>query len=102
MAAETRQRLDKWLWFARIVKTRALAQALVEAGHVRINRLKTQKPGHDVKPGDVLTISLHGGVHVLRVEALAARRGGAPQAQALYASLAGPGEKDDAPQAGTC
>jgi len=105
---DTRQRLDKWLWFARIVRTRALAQDLVEAGHVRINRVRTEKPGHDVKPGDILTITLHGDVKVLKVEGLAPRRGGAPAAQRLYTDLAMPGgdaasaEKGDAPGGGLC
>ncbi|MFT3988041.1 RNA-binding S4 domain-containing protein [Aestuariivirga sp.] len=108
MGEDTRQRLDKWLWFARIVRTRAMAQELVEAGHVRINRQRTQKPGHDVKVGDVLTITLHGGVKVLKVDGLAPRRGGAPSAQLLYTDLAMPGgdaasaEKGDAPGSGLC
>lgn len=72
---EGRQRLDKWLWCARVVRTREAAAALVEAGHVRINGQKTLKPGHGVKPGDVLTIVLDRRVRVLRVTGLAERRG---------------------------
>lgn len=79
-----RQRLDKWLWFARVVKTREDAASLVESGHVRINGQKTQKPGHAVKPGDALTIVLHTRVRVLHVEALAQRRGPADAARQLY------------------
>ncbi|WP_374333271.1 RNA-binding S4 domain-containing protein [Aestuariivirga sp.] len=79
-----RQRLDKWLWFARVVKTREAAATLVEAGHVRLNGQKTLKPGHAVKPGDVLTIVLNARVRVLHVEALAERRGPAAIASLLY------------------
>lgn len=108
MPAETRQRLDKWLWFARIVKTRPLAQGLVTAGHVRINRNRVVKPGHDVAAGDVLTFSLNGRVRVLRILACGRRRGPAPEAQSLYEDLTPPGndgqpsQKVDATDAGTC
>lgn len=71
----SRQRLDKWLWFARIVRTREAAAALVAAGQVRINGHKTLKPGHGVKPGDVLTVVLDREVRVLRIAGLAQRRG---------------------------
>ena len=54
--APGRQRLDKWLWFARVVKTREAAAALVESGKVRLNGQKTLKPGHGVRAGDILTI----------------------------------------------
>lgn len=81
---ERRQRLDKWLWFARVVKTREAAALLVETGHVRLNGQKTQKPGHSVKPGDVLTIVLNTRVRVLHVEGLAERRGPAEVARLLY------------------
>jgi ribosome-associated heat shock protein Hsp15 len=84
VAADTRQRIDKWLWFARVVKTREAAAALVEDGHVRINGIKVLKPGHDVKPGDVLTIVLHTRVRVLHIEGLAPRRGPAEAARHLY------------------
>ena len=79
-----RQRLDKWLWCARVVKTREDAARLVEAGHVRLNGQKTLKPGHGVKTGDVLTIVLNSRVRVLHVEDLAERRGPADAARLLY------------------
>lgn len=79
-----RQRLDKWLWFARVVKTREDAASLVESGHVRVNGQKTLKPGHAVKAGDVLTVVLHARVRVLRISALAERRGPAEAARLLY------------------
>jgi len=76
-----------------VVKTRSLAQDLVSAGHVRLNRLKVTKPGHDVAEGDVLTISLHQRVLVVRVVAFAERRGPYAQARLLYEELA---DRDDA------
>lgn len=101
MTAETRQRLDKWLWFARIVKTREAATALVEAGHVRLNRVKTLKPAHDVKPGDVLTVVLHTRIRVLHVTGLATRRGPAEAARLLYRETQEQ-QKVDATADGTC
>lgn len=80
----TRQRLDKWLWIARVVKTREAAAGLVESSHVRINGQKTLKPGHAVKVGDVLTIVLKARVRVLHIEALGERRGTADAARLLY------------------
>lgn len=84
--AEAR-RIDQWLFFARIVKSRSLAQKLVEAGHVRINKVKTLKPGHDVKPGDVLTVAVHGTVQVLKVLDPGARRGPPGEAQGMYEAV---------------
>jgi ribosome-associated heat shock protein Hsp15 len=83
-ASAPRQRLDKWLWIARVVKTREAAAGLVESGHVRINGQKTLKPGHGVKTGDVLTIVLNARVRVLHIEALGERRGQAEGARGLY------------------
>ena len=79
-----RQRLDKWLWFARVVKTREDAASLVESGKVRLNGQKTLKPGHGIRPGDVLTIVLNTRVRVLHVEGIAGRRGPADTARLLY------------------
>ena len=79
-----RQRLDKWLWFARVVKTHEAAAGLVESGHVRLNGQKTLKPGHGVKPGDVLTIVLNSRVRVLYWEGRAERRGPAEAARLRY------------------
>ena len=82
-----RQRLDKWLWHARVVKARSSAAALVEAGHVRINGVREKAPGHAVKAGDVLTIGLDNSVRVLRVAGFAERRGDAAAARVLYDDL---------------
>ena len=82
-----RQRLDKWLWHARVVKARSSAAALVEAGHVRLNGVREKAPGHAVKPGDVLTIALDNSVRVLKVSGFAERRGDANAARVLYEDL---------------
>lgn len=82
-----RQRLDKWLWHARVVKARTSAAALVEAGHVRINGMRETAPGHSVKAGDVLTIGLDRGVRVLKVVGFAERRGDATSARVLFEDL---------------
>ena len=84
-----RQRLDKWLWHARVVKARTGAAALVESGRVRINGTRETAPGHAVKPGDVLTIGLDRGVRVLKVIAFSERRGDAAAARVLYEDLQG-------------
>jgi ribosome-associated heat shock protein Hsp15 len=82
-----RQRLDKWLWHARVVKARTSAAALVEAGHVRINGVREKAPGHSVKIGDVLTIGLDYGVRILKVVGFSERRGDATAARVLYDEL---------------
>jgi ribosome-associated heat shock protein Hsp15 len=82
-----RQRLDKWLWHARVVKARTSAAALVEAGHVRINGVRETAPGRAVKTGDVLTIGLDRTVRVLKVIAFSERRGDAVAARVLYEDL---------------
>jgi ribosome-associated heat shock protein Hsp15 len=84
-----RQRLDKWLWHARVVKARSSAAALVEAGHVRINGVRERAPGHAVKAGDVLTVALDNSVRILKVVAFAERRGDATAARVLYEDLQG-------------
>ncbi|MCW5698124.1 MAG: RNA-binding S4 domain-containing protein [Bauldia sp.] len=86
-AAVPRQRLDKWLWHARLARTRTTAQALATSGAVRVNRERTVSASHALKIGDVLTIAIAGGVRVLRVAAFADRRGSADVARALYEDL---------------
>ena len=80
-------RLDKFLWFARIVKTRALAQILAEEGRLRLNGRVVAKAHAPVRAGDVLSFARHGEVRVLKIEALPARRGPAAEAKALYSEL---------------
>lgn len=94
-----KQRLDKYLWFARMARTRVLAASLVSAGHVRVNGRKVDQPSRAIGPGDVLTISLQRDVRVLRVIALAERRGPYEDARRLYEDLnATPPDADDEPQ----
>jgi ribosome-associated heat shock protein Hsp15 len=78
------QRLDAWLWCARLVKNRARAAALVREGHLRVNRQPTAKPHTRLRPGDILTVPLGHGVRVIAVRALALRRGPAAAASLLY------------------
>ncbi len=84
------QRLDRWLYFARISKSRTLAQKLCQAGHVRINRDKVRSGAKAVRPGDVLTLSLPSRVRVLKIAALGDRRGPAVEAQTLYEDMTPP------------
>ena len=77
-------RLDKWLWFARFFKTRSLSAARVAAGDVRVNGVRVTKRATTISPGDVLTFAIGDHVRVIEVVALGARRGPAPEAQALY------------------
>lgn len=85
------QRLDKWLWCARVAKTRSDCARLVAVGSVRINRQPTDKAHARLRPGDVLTFALgsaeRGVVKVWRVLALAPRRGPATEARTLYEDL---------------
>jgi ribosome-associated heat shock protein Hsp15 len=85
-----RQRLDKWLWHARVVKARASAAALVEAGHVRVNGAREKSPGHGVKMGDVVTVGLDRSVRVLKVIGFSERRGDASAARTLFEELRDP------------
>jgi ribosome-associated heat shock protein Hsp15 len=80
-------RLDKFLWFARIVKTRALAQQLAEGGRLRVSGRIVDKAHTPVRIGDVLSFAVRGQVRLLRVEALPTRRGPPAEARALYSSL---------------
>jgi ribosome-associated heat shock protein Hsp15 len=80
-------RLDKFLWFARIVKTRALAQALAEQGRLRLNGRIVDRAHATVRVGDVLSFALRGTVRVLRIEALPVRRGPPAEARALYTEI---------------
>ena len=84
---EDRQRLDKWLWFARFAKTRTLAAKLVASGFVRLNGQRTDNAAKAVAVGDVITIALTRATLVVRVEGLGERRGPAPEARQLYLDL---------------
>ncbi|MGD9804854.1 MAG: RNA-binding S4 domain-containing protein [Hyphomicrobiaceae bacterium] len=90
------QRLDKWLWFARVIRTRTLAAGLVTDGRVRVNRERIVKPSQSVKPGDVITVSVGAHVRVLEIVAAGNRRGPPAEAQALYRDLTPPKSVDAA------
>jgi ribosome-associated heat shock protein Hsp15 len=85
-----RQRIDKWLWHARVVRTRSAAAALAAAGHVRLNSQRIDAPSRSVRAGDVVTVALDRAVRVLKVAGFAERRGSAEAARALYEDLAPP------------
>ena len=82
-------RLDRFLWFARLAKTRTIAQQLAEAGHLRIDGRVIDRAHCPVRIGNVLTFAAHGRVRAIRVLALPPRRGPAAEAQGCYADLAG-------------
>jgi ribosome-associated heat shock protein Hsp15 len=82
--AAERQRLDKWLWFARLAKTRRQAVRLVEEGFVRIDARRADSPSKPVGRGDVLTIAFERNIRVLRVLNIAERRGPIREARALF------------------
>ena len=81
------QRIDKWLWFTRAVKTRSLAAKLVSSGKVRLNSDRISKPSHTVTAGDVLTFTLNRRVRVLKVILTGTRRGPYEEARQLYEDL---------------
>jgi len=81
------QRIDKWLWFARLAKSRTQAAALVTDGRIRINRQRIDKPSAVVKTGDVVTATVDRTVRILRVAAFVERRGPAAAAGSLYEEL---------------
>ncbi|HTV67522.1 MAG TPA: RNA-binding S4 domain-containing protein [Rhizobiaceae bacterium] len=95
MVGEGRQRLDKWLFFARVVKSRSLAAKLAQSGRVRVNRDKVDQASQPVKTGDVLTITLDRRVLVYKVLLPGARRGPAEEARTLFEDLTPPAPPAD-------
>ena len=82
-----RQRIDKWLWHARVVRTRSAAAALVDGGLVRVNNERVKQPSRLVRPSDVITVALDRNVRILRVVGYAERRGSATDARGLFEDL---------------
>ena len=87
LAGAGRQRIDRWLWHARLVRTRSAAAALAAAGYVRINGTRIDAPGRMVRLGDVITIALDHAVRVLKVRGFTERRGPPSGGQELYEEL---------------
>ena len=92
---ETSQRLDKWLWYARVAKSRTLAATAVTDGKIKVNRIRAEKPSQPVKVGDVITSRLTRTIRVLKVASLGERRGPAAEAQGLYEDLTPPRERTE-------
>lgn len=86
-AAESRQRVDRWLWFARFFRSRSLATAAVSGGKVHVNGERA-KPSRELAPGDMLDITQGPDVLTVRVLALPSRRGPATEAAACYEETA--------------
>ncbi len=80
-------RIDRFLFFIRLVKSRTLAQALIGTGYVRIDGKRVEKPSEDVRVGSTIALPLHDRVPILRVLSLPTRRGPAPEARACYEEL---------------
>lgn len=95
------QRLDKWLWFARVIRSRTQAAGLVTDGRVRVNRERVVKPSQLLRPGDVVTVTVGPRVRVLEVLEAGERRGPATEAQGLYRDLTPPREPATAEHAAT-
>jgi ribosome-associated heat shock protein Hsp15 len=89
-------RLDKFLWFARLTKTRSLAQRAIADGHIRLEGARILNCHAVVLPGQTLTLTLNDRLHVIRIEALPERRGPAPEARSCYLELVAPQKIDDA------
>jgi ribosome-associated heat shock protein Hsp15 len=80
-------RIDKFLWFARLAKSRSIAQKLAEDGHIRLNGRRVDRSHAPVRAGDLITFPHPSGVRVVRVVQLPGRRGPAPEAQSCYDEL---------------
>jgi ribosome-associated heat shock protein Hsp15 len=82
-----RQRLDKWLFYSRAVKSRTLAQKLIESGAVRVNSERTVDTDRRVGTGDVLTMTIGRRLLVWRILSEGSRRGPPTEAATLYEDL---------------
>ncbi len=80
-------RLDLYLNRIRLVKSRTLAQGLIETGYVRVDGRRIEKTSEQVHEGSVIALPLHDRIRVLKVLALPPRRGPAREAQLCYEEL---------------
>lgn len=85
-----KERLDRFLFFSRAVKSRTLAQKIIESGAIRVNSEKTERTDFKVGAGDVLTMALHNRIVVWRILDCGTRRGPASEAQGLYEDISPP------------
>ena len=92
-------RIDKFLWFARLTKSRSIAQKLAEQGVIRVNGRRIERSHIAVRPGDLITFPHGGGARVVRIAALPKRRGPAPEAGACYEELTVDAASNDTQQA---
>ena len=83
-------RIDRFLFFIRLTKSRTLAQGLLETGHVRIDGKRVDKPSEEVRAGSVIALPLHGVVRIIRVLSLPTRRGPAAEAKQHYEEIGAP------------
>lgn len=80
-------RIDRYLHCIRLVKSRTLAQAIVEEGHARIDGRRVEKSSEDVHVGSIIALPLHGRVRILKVLSLPERRGPAAEARLCFEEL---------------
>ena len=91
--SDTALRLDKWLWYARFFKTRAMATRAIAGGRFRLNGEVMSKPHRAAIIGQTLTFAQADTIRVIRIVALGSRRGPASEAMLLYEDLAPPQSK---------
>ena len=90
VAPVRKERLDKFLFYSRALKSRTLAQKIIETGAIRVNSERTDRSDHKVGAGDVLTMALHGRIVIWRILNPGQRRGPASEAQGLYEDISPP------------
>ena len=83
-------RIDRFLFFIRLAKSRTLAQAVIAEGHVRIDGKRVEKPSEEVREGNVIALPLRDAVRIIRVLSLPARRGPAGEARTHYQEIVAP------------
>lgn len=96
--APVKIRIDKWLWHARLFKSRSLAGDISGSGSMRVNGDRIDKPAHAVRPGDVLTFPKAGHIRVIQIDAIGTRRGPASEAEMLYTDLSPPVPREKPPE----
>ena len=80
-------RIDRFLFFIRLVKSRTLAQHIIEEGYVRVDGKRVEKPSEEVRVGSIVALPLHDRVRIIRALSLPHRRGPSAEARACYEEL---------------